>query len=256
MSVFNEVYAEQYDGFYTSKNYKGECDLVEKIISKFILNKELAILDIGCGTGGHSIEMAQRGYSVTGVDLSQPMLDLAAKKSIMLPHKQRPNWICGDARSVDTGCTYDVAIMMFAVSGYLTDNNDVLNCLRNIRSQLKTGALLICDFWSGPAVIAAPPVDRIREVQTPNGKVIRVSSTTLDIEKHTAEITFKLWTIANDKFVDEVREIHHLRYFFPQEFSLYLSSAGFKLESISEFPYTDKPISNTSWNALAIAVAV
>ena len=256
MSVFSEVYAGQYDGLYASKNYQSECDLVEDAVRRYATSKPVSLLDVGCGTGGHAIEMVQRGYVVTGVDLSQPMLDLAAEKSGAQLFSQQPQWVCGDVRNFETGHQYDLAIMMFAVVGYLTTNNDVLAGLRNVRRHLKPGALFVCDFWSGPSVLAVRPIDRVREVITQSGKVIRAASTTLDITNHTADVTFKLWTLANDRLVSETAETHHLRYFFPQEFALFLSNTGFELQSLSAFPSLEAPLTNESWNALAVAVAV
>lgn len=56
----------------------GECDFIEKEISR---NKSLKIIDVGCGTGRHSIELAKRGYQVMGVDLSEFQLSAARKKA-------------------------------------------------------------------------------------------------------------------------------------------------------------------------------
>lgn len=255
MSVFNEVYAGQYDGLYASKDYPDECDLIEKAIKRYAAIKPTTLLDLGCGTGGHAIELGRRGYDVTGVDLSQSMVNLAADKSTGLLPSQRPLWICGDVREFKTGVQYDLAIMMFAVVGYLTSNGDVLAGLRNVRRHLKPGALFICDFWYGPSVLAVRPTDRVREVTTSSGKVIRVANTSLDIRKHTADVSFKLWTLEHGQLVGETSEKHCLRYFFPQEFALFLSCAGFQLQSLSAFPSLDNALTSDSWNALVVASA-
>jgi SAM-dependent methyltransferase len=256
VSVFSEVYAGHYDGLYSSKNYQSECDLIEEAIKRYATSKPLTLLDVGCGTGGHAIEMSQRGYAVTGFDLSQPMLDLAAEKSSVQLTTNCPRWLCADVRNFEVDDQFDLAIMMFAVVGYLTTNSDVLAGLRNIRRHLKPNALMICDFWSGPSVLAVRPVDRIREVQTQDGKVIRAASTTLDIAKHTADVKFKLWAVEKSQLVKESCETHHLRYFFPMEFELFLSNAGFELKSLSAFPSLDEALTNDSWNALAVCSAI
>jgi SAM-dependent methyltransferase len=256
VSVFREVYAGKYDELYSSKNYPSECDLIEEAVSRYATIKPLTLLDVGCGTGGHAIEMARRGYDVTGVDLSQHMLDLAAKKSNSQLTLNRPRWLCDDVCNFKLCEQFDLAVMMFAVVGYLTTNSDVLAGLRNIRRHLKPNALLICDFWSGPTVLSVRPVDRIRELQVQGGKVVRVASTTLDISKHTADVTFKLWEIKNSQLVAESFEAHRLRYFFPMEFELFLSNAGFQLKSLSAFPTLDDPLTSESWNALAVCSAI
>jgi SAM-dependent methyltransferase len=256
MNAFNSLYADQYDQLYTEKNYNSECDLVEEAFRLLTSKAPTTLLDVGCGTGGHAIELASRGYEVTGIDLSQAMLDLAVGKAAALSDNNRPAFLQGDARDFNTGQSYDAAIMMFAVVGYLTSNDDVLSGLRNIRKQLKIGAPFLCDFWYGPSVLSVRPTDRIREIPTKGGRVIRAASTTLDILHHTADVTFKLWTLDGDRLISETHETHRMRYFFPQEFTLFLKSAGFQLKTMTAFPSLSTQLSEQSWNALAVAIAV
>jgi len=256
VNVFNSVYAGQYDQLYAAKDYHGECDLIESAIKRYAIIKPQSLLDLGCGTGGHAVELARRGYQVTGVDLSQSMLEQARAKSAALPEIQRPTWRHGDIRGFDTNERYDVAAMMFAVVGYLTTNEDVLSGLRNIRRHLKPNALLICDFWYGPSVLATRPGDRLRVETTPIGRVIRGATTVLNVTSHTADVTFNLWSLEGDRVTGETTETHRTRYYFPQEFALFLSQSDFALQSLSAFPSLDAPLSEGTWNALAVARAV
>lgn len=256
MSVFNLLYADRYDGLYAGKDYGRECDLIEESVERFGGQRPRTVLDIGCGTGGHAIELAGRGYSVTGVDLSQPMLDRAVEKSQFLPDAQRPTWRCGDARTFQTGGTYDLAIMMFAVVGYLTTNHDVMNGLRNARQHLDAGSLFLCDFWYGPSVLSTRPTDRVRVLGSDTGRIIRAASTTLDIVAHTADVTFRLWSLDGDRVTGETEETHRMRYFFPQEFGLLLQQSGFAMRHISAFPTLDRTLGDDEWNAWVVAQAV
>ena len=256
MSVFDAQYAEQYDRLYEGKNYGQECDLIEAAISRAGGNRPRTLLDVGCGTGKHSIELARRGFALTGVDLSDHMLHFARSSGEALPPAQRPTWIQGDARSFEAGGPFDMAIMMFAVVGYLTSNEDALQGLRNIRRHLKPGALFVCDFWYGPTVLFDRPTDRVRVLKTPKGEVIRATSTALDIPRHQAGVTFKLWSVEDGRVVSQTTETHVLRYFFPQEFALLLSQSGFAMESVSAFPTLDQPLTDSTWNALVVARAV
>jgi SAM-dependent methyltransferase len=256
LSVFDAQYAKEYDRLYAAKNYGEECDLIEAAIARHAAGRRpVEMLDVGCGTGGHSIELARRGFRMTGVDLSAAMLGHAGEKSAALPESSRPKWMRGDARNFDAGRQFDMAIMMFAVVGYLTSNDDALAGLRNIRRHLTPGALFVCDFWYGPSVLSDRPTDRVRVLPTPDGEIIRATNTVLDIARHTAEVTFRLWTVAGGKMTAQTRETHLLRYFFPQEFALLLSQSGFAMESISAFPTIDQPLTDETWNALVVARA-
>lgn len=255
MSVFASLYANQYDTLYGDKDYSAECDLIEDAFGRFDATPR-SILDIGCGTGSHTLELARRGYECTGVDLSQAMLDEATRKTAAAEVEHAPHWLQGDVRAFDAGTAFDAAIMMFAVIGYLTSNDDVLAGLRNVRRHLRPGSLFICDFWYGPAVLSVRPSERVRTLRNGAGQTIRAASTVVDSFAHTADVSFRLWTIEGDRFLGETTETHRMRYFFPQEFRLLLEQGGFTSLSLSTFPELDKPLSDESWNALSIAKAV
>lgn len=73
-----ENYGEKYDNESFAQGTIGECNFIEKEINH---NKSLKIIDIGCGTGRHAIELSKRGYSMTGIDLSESLLEKAREKT-------------------------------------------------------------------------------------------------------------------------------------------------------------------------------
>ena len=79
---WDEELFENYGMKYNNENFAqgtvGECDFIEKEINH---NKNIRILDIGCGTGRHSIELAKRGYTIVGIDLSESLLKRAKEKA-------------------------------------------------------------------------------------------------------------------------------------------------------------------------------
>jgi SAM-dependent methyltransferase len=257
MSVFSSLYASQYDSMYSGKSYTAECDLIDEAVNRYAAHRPLKLLDIGCGTGGHAFELAKRGYQVTGVDLSAEMLVAAKAKAQTFDVNRQPRFVQGDARDFNTGTTHDIAIMMFAVVGYLTGNTDVQDCLRNVRAHLEPGSLFVCDFWYGPSVLNTRPSDRFREVESGQGaRLLRAASTTLDTRRHLAEVTFRLWQLEGERIANEATEVHRMRYFFPMEFEMLLAGAGFELKSMSAFPSLDEPLLDQTWNALVVAQAI
>jgi len=75
-----ENYGMKYDNECFTQGTIGECDFIEKEIKH---DKSIRILDIGCGTGRHAIELTKRGYTVVGVDLSDSQLRRAREKASM-----------------------------------------------------------------------------------------------------------------------------------------------------------------------------
>jgi 2-polyprenyl-3-methyl-5-hydroxy-6-metoxy-1,4-benzoquinol methylase len=104
---FFENYANTYDKEVYTFGTLGEVDFIEKEIN---FNKSLKILDLGCGTGRHSIELKKRGYNVTGVDLSEAQLKRAKEKSAEAGLKI--NFIQMDARKLTFKGEFDMIIML------------------------------------------------------------------------------------------------------------------------------------------------
>ncbi len=100
-------YAETYENEVYIQGTLAEVDFIEKEIG---FDKSKRILDIGCGTGRHAVELAKRGYTVTGVDLSEAMLKKAAQKAeaagVKVEFKQQ------DARELPFREEFDLAIMI------------------------------------------------------------------------------------------------------------------------------------------------
>ena len=74
------------------------------------------ILDMGCGTGGHALLLAERGYGVTGIDMSESMLSIAKEKARKA--NISVDLFEGDIREFNTAKKFDAIISMFAVMGY------------------------------------------------------------------------------------------------------------------------------------------
>lgn len=256
MTVFENAYANGYDALYQDKDYVAECDLIEAILQRAgALTTPSRILDIGCGTGGHAIELARRGHVLAGIDRSADMLDIARHKAEQLPQLiQRPRFFCADALDFDASASpFDAALMMFAVIGYLISNDALLAALANIAKHLKPGGVFIFDCWWGPAVLTQRPSERVRMVETPTGKLLRVARTQLDTLTCVAEVRFDLLHLHATRAHTESTELHNMRYFFGPELELLFSGAGLRLERLGRFPEWETRPDDTSWNVVGIA---
>jgi len=102
-----ENYARKYEREVFVKGTKGEVDFIEQEIGG---NRDLRILDIGCGTGRHPIELAGRGYSVTGIDLSAAQLARARLNAQAASVDVQ--FIQADARSLTFRTEFDLVTMI------------------------------------------------------------------------------------------------------------------------------------------------
>lgn len=140
-----ENYGEKYDNESFAQGTIGECDFIEKEIN---YNKALKIIDIGCGTGRHSIELSKRGYSMTGIDLSESLLEKAREKAKQ--NGVQIDFLKHDARNLPFHKQFDVAIMM-CEGGFPLMETDEMNygILKNVSKSLKEKSKFIFTTLNG-----------------------------------------------------------------------------------------------------------
>jgi SAM-dependent methyltransferase len=250
MGVFNR-YAQYYDLFYREKDYRREADYVDALIQKYGASRATAILDLGCGTGGHAVLLAQKGYRVTGVDRSAKMLAIAEEKSRQMQVSVELKR--GDICTVDLNRRFDVAIAMFAVMGYQTTNEALESALLNVAKHLNPAGLLIFDAWFGPAVITQKPRDKILIIEQGSGSVIRLTRPNLDIISQIVDVNFTVLHVENDVILDRVDEMHKMRFFFAQELEFMFTKTGYRAVRMHPFMELEGELTENNWNMAVIA---
>lgn len=116
-----ENYGETYDKEVFTQGSMGECDFIEKELNH---DKSLSILDVGCGTGRHSIELTKRGYRLTGIDFSDAQLNKAKEKAKM--ENLNIDFLNHDARNLPFANQFDVAIMLCEGGFPLMETDEII----------------------------------------------------------------------------------------------------------------------------------
>jgi len=250
---FKEDYARYYDAFYQDKDYEAECDFIEQVFKKFSENKPKKVLDIGCGTGGHAIPLARRGYDVTGIDRSGEMIKIARQKA--KESGVNVNFCVQDMRQLRLNRKFDAAISMFAVLDYLVTSHDVQKTLVSIRKHLCASSLFVFDFWNGLAVLSIRPENRIKIVEHVGEEIIRFVTPKLDPIRQTCENTYYCLIKKRDRVIGEFKETHVVRFYFPEEITHCLEENGFKVLGLYPFMDLRRGLDEKTWNLTAITRA-
>lgn len=144
MSAY-EALAHWYDQLTGDVDYPGWADWLERHFARSRVPVEL-VLDLACGTGSLSCELARRGYSVVGVDLSSDMLMEAMEKASELPGNQQPTFLCQSMDELDLFGTVDACVCCLDSINYVTDAATLKAAFRRVHTFLMPGGRFIFDI--------------------------------------------------------------------------------------------------------------
>lgn len=208
-------YARTYDREPFTQGTIGEVDFVEQELDH---DRTRRILDIGCGTGRHAVELARRGYEVTGIDLSAAQLAGARAKAaaagVNIELHQR------DASAAHFASAFDLALI-FCEGAFSLLETDERNhaVLRHACGALRPGGKLLLTTLNA----LFPLLHSVKDFYAANATLSTVGPLTFDL------LTFR--EHATLTFTDDAGQEHRVqtneRYYTPPELRWLLTTAGF-----------------------------
>ncbi|MES2632408.1 MAG: class I SAM-dependent methyltransferase [Pseudomonadota bacterium] len=251
--VFGSSYAITYDAVYAAKDYGAECDAIERAFSEFSRVSVRRVLDLGCGTGGHAIPLAARGYGVTGIDRSPDMLAVAARKGRAAGLDGSLAWRQADLTQRPELGQHDAVLMMFNAMGYLLEAQSLVQLLGAVRESLPSGALFVLDLWDAAGVLKHPPSTRVTGVVVGDRHLERRSHAALDPAAQTCRVMIELTDPQDPRF--KVSEVHAVRFFRRAELTDLFRRHGLEVLRWGGLPeYWKEPAG--AWSVMVIARAV
>ena len=136
-----DAIAHIYDKINKDINYSEWADFCESAFSRYLKERPEIVLDLACGTGSMTVELAKRGYDMIGVDLSEDMLNEAYSRSIGLGVL----YLCQDMRSFELYGTVGAALCCLDSMNYLLTEEDLALCFSTIHNYLDPDGLLLFD---------------------------------------------------------------------------------------------------------------
>ncbi len=209
-------YGHKYDQEPFTQGTLGESDFIEQEIHG---NKDTRILDIGCGTGRHAIELTQRGYAITGIDLSVSQLNRAREKAeqqtVKVDFQQQ------DARNLSFANEFDLVIMLCEGAFPLMETDEMnYQILKNASIALKENGKLIFTTLNG----LFPLFHSVKEFINAEHSEDPVSENTFDLMTFRDHSVYEVEDDAGQKLSLQCNE----RYYVPSEITWLLKSLGFQ----------------------------
>ena len=224
---------EQYGEFvarYCDVAYEKVRDTQREMRFLYWVFRELAgvdvreILDVACGAGRHVIPLSKNGYTVTGVDTSQAMLDVLREKvgqvGIEIPVTR-----C-DMKEIGFREEFDAIICMYTSFNYLLTDQDIEKALAAFHRALRPGRILILDLMNPIFYIG-----KFREITVEHHQEGQLCIQRTF--KHTLDEVRSLWyqdefvVVDDGNSVSTCREIHVMRMLTYPEISRFIRDAQF-----------------------------
>ena len=139
-----DLLAPFYDAINADLDYEKWADFIEKILKKECKSRPELVLDLGCGTGKMTLELARRGYDMTGIDYSPEMLDIARSAAEEAGHDVL--WLCQDMREFELYGTVDAAVCCLDCINHLEEDTDLEKCFSLVHNYLIPDGIFIFDI--------------------------------------------------------------------------------------------------------------
>jgi len=252
MSHVFDAYAAYYDLLYRDKDYAGEATFVRDLLC--LQGVESGdILELGCGTGKHALNLVQMGYRMQGVDVS-PAMVAAARSHLPVALSKQITFEEGDVRSVRLEKKFGAVISLFHVASYQTSNDDIAAMFQTAAQHLNAGGVFLFDCWYGPAVLTERPAIRVKRLEDESVSVLRIAEPVMHPNDNCVDVNYTMLVTPTDSQQTKIiRESHRMRYFFVPELRLLLAEAGFELVSKVEWMSGCEPGFST-WSIAIVAV--
>jgi len=227
-----KAFATVYDRLMEDMPYDGWLQFAEGVWSRY--GKPNHVVDLGCGTGAIAIPLAQRGYTVTGIDLSSEMLRIAAEKEQLSKESneassesQSITWLQQNMSSWQSVEAADSVISFCDCLNYVIDEDELLATLYATYNGLREGGSFIFDVH---------PISRFQQYaeQAPfvydEDGIAYIWNSQYDEDEHIIEHQLAIFVAdeEDDEHYRRINELHVQRAYHPIWLQRALQEVGFR----------------------------
>ncbi len=141
VDFFRNDYLNVYGHMFTEERAEKESAFVTGALQ---LKEGASVLDLCCGQGRHSVQLAKRGLKVTGLDLNPDYVELAQQAA--KASKVEIETVAADMREIPFADKFDAIVNMYSSFGYLESEAEDLKVLESAARALKTGGRILLDM--------------------------------------------------------------------------------------------------------------
>jgi len=231
MTVYDNKFSQYYDLIFKQKKYNDEVEFLKK---EGVFGENLHILDVGCGTGSHSIILAQRPEIkyVIGIDDSSHMIKMANAKKGGLENLSFRTQRLRDVNET----SFDLVISMFNVINHILTIEKLGRFFCEIKQKIKPGGFFIFDCWNGVATHKnLPTKERKLRYNRDSKSVITYCNPEVNLMNSLITMHNEVEIFEHKNIIDSFSYVLQHKMWMPHLISELLSSAGFAEIKLNKF---------------------
>ncbi len=212
---FNSAF---YHKLYAHRDEAEAAEFIDNLVTHLKPISHAKMLDVACGKGRHSLQLASKGYDVTGIDLSKESINEALKSEAENVHffvhdMRHPFWIN----------YFDIAFNFFTSFGYFDTQREHDNAIKSIVSSLNPNGIFVMDFLN---------VQYSSSTSIADSQIV-IDSTTYTITKWSDEKHFYKKIIVQDAALPIAMEyIEKVAKFSLEDFTVMFNKQNLKIKEV------------------------
>lgn len=241
----NHPFYKYYDTLFQKKDYSQETDLIFELSNKFGVKNPKKVLEIGCGTGNHTVELLKKDIQLVALDTDKKMLHIAQEKlrsysNIKLLHTSVEDL---------TEKEFDLSLAMFNVVTYIQTFPELQSFFESISRSLSPNALFIFDCWNGIAVTKDPPKSKHGQSKYQDFEIDYEVSSKSDFFNQSVNLSYQFKTIK--KGTTKIDSFSFLQTLWtPKELQWLLEKSGFEILSCSPLLKPQLKATDRDWKIM------
>ena len=230
-----EGFAEVYDWFMNDVDYDSWVDYIERIWNSYNKTPKL-IADLGCGTGNVTERLANKGYDMIGIDISEDMLAEAREKAY--ENEKQILYLLQDMREFELYGTVDIIISLFDSLNYITEEEDLLKVFKLVNNYLEPKGLFIFDLntkYKFKNILGENTFTQMDD------DAAYIWENYYDDDSEINEYYLNIFVKDNDGRYERYEEVHHEKAYEIDVIKDLISKSGLKLLNIYDAYTFDEP---------------
>lgn len=249
----SDLFYKYYNLLFQKKDYQAETDLLFDLSSKNGLENPKKVLEIGCGTGNHTINLAKHDIDLVAIDIDPEMVKKTQEK---LKDGGFKNVIVKEV-SVELldDQDFELVTAMFNVITYLPDTRALVSFMKGVSKSLKVGRVFIFDCWNGVAAIKDPPVSKHTETEQDGKKVVCDLTSTADLMNQQVTLTYR-FSVKEGSAIDKGEYSFNQTLWTPMQIRNSLEEAGLREIICAPLMKPDQKATEDDWKIMFLVKKV